>query len=168
MAWSAVTPVRASRTTTRFAESHFHTVKYQPDYPGRFRDIGHARRWCNDFFRWYNEDHHHDGLALFTPADVFFGRVETVARTREQALLDAYAEHPERFINGPPVVRRPPARVLINPAETDPVTAEQFLRARQSEVASLWVSPQSASTVPVINLPGVVGAHPGADSRLPS
>jgi len=151
-----------------FAESHFHTVKYQPDYPGRFRDIRHARDWCSDFFGWYNHEHHHDGLALFTPADVFFSRVEAIAATREHALRDAYAAHPERFINGPPVVRRPPSRVLINPAEPDSITAERFLRARQDEVASHRVSPQSASTVPVINLPGIVDAHPGAAPPLPS
>ena len=48
-----------------FSESHFHTVKYQPDYPGRFRDIQHARRWLAEFFEWYNDAHHHSGLALF-------------------------------------------------------------------------------------------------------
>jgi len=29
-----------------FSESQFKTQKYQPDYPGRFTDISHARRWC--------------------------------------------------------------------------------------------------------------------------
>lgn len=45
-----------------FFEAYFHTLKYQPDYPGRFRDIALARTWCSDFFRWYNAEHHHDGL----------------------------------------------------------------------------------------------------------
>ncbi len=49
-----------------FSESHFHTLKYQPDYPGRFRDVLHARQWCEEFFHWYNEHHHHAALALFT------------------------------------------------------------------------------------------------------
>ena len=151
-----------------FSESHFHTVKYQPDYPGRFRDATHARRWCSDFFQWYNHDHHHDGLALFTPADVFFGRVDTVAATRERALRAAFEHHPERFINGPPSVRRPPTRVLINPAEPGVVTAEQLLQARDSEEATLWASPPSTSTVPVIHLPGVIDAHPGTAPPLPS
>jgi hypothetical protein len=53
-----------------FSEAHFHTVKYQPDYPGRFLDIRHAQRWCEDFFVWHNEHHHHSGLALFAPADI--------------------------------------------------------------------------------------------------
>lgn len=151
-----------------FSESHFHTAKYQPDYPGRFRDIRHARHWCTDFFQWYNDEHHHDGLALFTPADVYFGRVDAVASMREQALAAAYAAHPERFINGPPRVHRPPSRVLINPAEPASVTAEQLIQTRDSDVASLWTPPQSPSTAPIIHLPGVTTHHPGAELTLPS
>jgi putative transposase len=151
-----------------FSESHFHTVKYQPDYPGRFKDVRHARRWCTDFFQWYNYDHHHDGLALFTPADVFFGRVDVVAQSRERALAAAYAAHPERFVNGPPRVRRPPSRVLINPAEPGIVTAEKLIQARDSDVASLWTPPQSPSTAPIIHLPGVTAHNRGAELTLPS
>ena len=58
-------------------------------------------------------------VALFTHADVFYGRVEEVAARRQAALDDAYAQHPERFANGPPVVRRPPTSVAINPLSVD-------------------------------------------------
>jgi putative transposase len=102
-----------------FSESQFKTLKYQPDYPERFNSPIHARAWCQEFFAWYNDDHQHSGLALFTPADVFYGRVEEVAARRQVALDDAYAKHPERFPNGPPVVRRPPASVAINPLSVD-------------------------------------------------
>jgi transposase InsO family protein len=151
-----------------FSESQFHTLKYQPDYPGCFTGPGHARHWCGDFFQWSNFDHHHEGLALFTPADVFFGRVDAVAAVREQAMRAIYTAHPERFINGPPRVRRPPDRVLLNPAEPGIVTAEQLLQARDSEVASLWTPPQSPSTVPVIHLPGVAQPVSGAAPVLSS
>lgn len=103
-----------------FSESAFKTLKYQGDYPGRFDDLGHARAWLDDFFRWYNADHHHHGLALFTPEDVFLGRVSEVAATRQRALDDAFQAHPERFPHGPPRVRRPANVVSINPvAPTD-------------------------------------------------
>jgi putative transposase len=137
-----------------YSESHFHTVKYQPDYPGRFRDLGHARRWCDDFFRWYNCDHHHDGLALYTPADVFFGRVDAIAAQREAALLDAFKRHPERFVRGCPIVRRPPDRVLLNPADGEqPPTADQLLTTPADELENLWPQPPTPD-VPVINIPG--------------
>jgi putative transposase len=102
-----------------FSEAQFKTLKYQPDYPERFTSLVHARAWCQEFFDWYNDHHQHSGLALFTPADVFYGRVEEVAVRRQVALDDAYAQHPERFPNGPPVVRRPPTSVAINPVSVD-------------------------------------------------
>jgi putative transposase len=102
-----------------FSESQFKTLKYQPDYPERFTSLAHARAWCQEFFAWYNDHHQHSGLALFTPADVFYGRVEEVAERRQGALDHAYAQHPERFPNGPPIVRRPPTSVAINPLSVD-------------------------------------------------
>jgi len=104
-----------------FSESQFKTLKYQPDYPARFASPVHARAWCQEFFGWYNDHHQHSGLALFTPADVYYGRVDEVAATRQLALDEAYAAHPERFPNGRPVVRRPPASVAINPLSIDPL-----------------------------------------------
>jgi transposase InsO family protein len=97
-----------------FSESQFKTLKYQPDYPERFSSPAHARAWCQEFFGWYNDVHQHSGLALFTPADVFYGRVDDIAARRQVALDAAYAAHPERFPNGPPIVRRPPTSVAIN------------------------------------------------------
>jgi transposase InsO family protein len=107
-----------------FSESQFKTLKYQPDYPDRFASPTHGRGWCQEFFGWYNDHHHHSGLALFTPADVFYGRVEEVAAQRQVALDVAYAAHPERFPNGPPIVRRPPESVAINPLSVEDATAE--------------------------------------------
>ena len=98
-----------------FSESQFKTQKLQPDYPGRFQGPGHARSWCADYFRWYNHDHHHSGLAGFTPEQVFTGRYHALAATKQAALDAHYAHHPERFINGPPRLALPPAEVSINP-----------------------------------------------------
>jgi putative transposase len=98
-----------------FSESQFKTLKYQPDYPDRFSSPAHARAWCQEFFGWYNDVHQHSGLALFTPADVFYGRVEDIAARRQAALDAAFEAHPERFPNGAPVAARPPASVAINP-----------------------------------------------------
>jgi hypothetical protein len=126
-----------------FSESQFKTLKYQPDYPDRFSSPAHARAWCQEFFDWYNDHHQHSGLALFTPAEVFYGRVEEVAARRQAALDDAHAEHPERFPNGPPVVRRPPASVAINPLSVDDHVGETTASSHTS--ATL----QAASPDPV-------------------
>ena len=105
-----------------FSESCFKTIKYQPDYPGRFRDVGHARRWFMEFFDWYANRHRHSGLALFTPADVFFGRVAELADNRQRALDAAYEAHAERFVRGRPTVRLPPDKVAINPIDLGAAT----------------------------------------------
>ena len=94
-----------------FSESQFKTMKYQPDYPGRFNGELHGRGWLQDFFGWHNDDHHHSSLALFTPADVFFGRVAVVAAVRQVALDLAYVATHERFTHRAPRVALPPAAV---------------------------------------------------------
>ena len=108
-----------------FSEAQFRTLKYQPDYPGRFEGTDSAQDYLSAFFSWYNDDHHHSGLALYTPAEVFFGRVEEVALVRQAALDGAYEKHPERFPNGAPIAGRPPAEVHINPLTNDTVAVKE-------------------------------------------
>jgi transposase InsO family protein len=40
-----------------FSESQFKTTKYQPDYPGRFENVSHARPWFESYVDWYNFEH---------------------------------------------------------------------------------------------------------------
>lgn len=112
-----------------FSESQFKTAKYQPDYPGRFDSIAHARRWFESYFEWYNFKHHHSGLAGFTPEQVFTGRYHEIAGTRQAALDEMYRKHPERFVAGPPATSMPPAVVTINP-----ITPEDIERGESSTV----------------------------------
>ena len=105
-----------------FSEAQFKTLKYQPDYPGRFHGDLHARGWLAAFFGWHNDEHHHSGLALFTPAEVFFERVDQVRVVRQVALDAAYRAHPERFPNGAPRAALPPREVSINPITSSVVT----------------------------------------------
>lgn len=128
-----------------FSESQFKTAKYWPSYPGRFRDLEHARQWCGEFFPAYNQ-RPHEGLALFTPEDVYLGRIDEVWRIRQATMDRHHAEHPERYVNGAPKVRRPPQRVAINPDDGQP--AQQVL-----------ADPKSFETVPTpvsVELPEVV------------
>lgn len=147
-----------------YSESCFKTIKYQPDYPGRFRDIVHARRWCDEFFDWYSQVHRHSGLAFFTPSDVFFGRVGELAAVRQKALDEAYRAHPERFVSGRPTVSLPPERVLINPLEPEVMSSEKEENTGRSNEPSPLASDLSTSTVPVMSLPGVDSSHSGTDS----
>jgi putative transposase len=102
-----------------YSEAQFKTLKYRPDYPGRFGCIVDARSWGRAFFDWYNNRHHHTGLALLTPADVHSGRAAEKLQQRQAILQQAYAAHPERFVRGVPVVPTLPDAVWINPPKGD-------------------------------------------------
>ncbi len=97
------------------SESQFRTLKYQPDYPKRFKSIAHAQQWCEEYFQWYNQEHHHASLAGFTPSQVFTGEYQQVAKRRQEALDNQYSNHPNRFVRGTPRVKLPPSIVRINP-----------------------------------------------------
>jgi len=98
-----------------FSESQFKTMKYRPDFPERFGSLEHGRSHCGDFFPWYNTEHHHVGLGLFTPHDVHYGLAATKREQRARVLSKAFALHPERFPNGRPSPRPLATAVWINP-----------------------------------------------------
>lgn len=135
-----------------FSEAAFRTVKSQPDYPGRFRDIEHARRWMSEFFAWYNMEHHHDGLALFTPEQVFTGRANALAKRRQEALDAAYDRTPQRFVSGRPAAAQPPQRVLLNPLDAAPPTAATLLETSEQKLLELF--PTRVEDIPIVHLPG--------------
>ncbi len=108
-----------------YSESQFKTLKYHSEFPERFEDISAARRFCGRWFPWYNQQHHHVNLALFTPAQVHLGQVEQVLVARQRTLDGAFAATPERFPHGPPQAKRPPAEAWINrPAEAFTTAAD--------------------------------------------
>jgi putative transposase len=107
-----------------YSESQFKTLKYRPDFPDRFGSLEHGRSFCGDFFPWYNTEHHHVGLGLFTPHDVHYGLAAAKREQRARVLVEAFAKNPERFPNGCPVPRPLPTAVWINPPKTSPVGGE--------------------------------------------
>mgnify|MGYP001566637121 CR=1 FL=1 len=103
-----------------YSEAQFKTLKYHPTFPARFGSAPDARAWGQQFFPWYNFEHHHTGLGLLTPAAVHFGQAPALFRERQQVLARAYAAHPERFVKGLPQPPALPGAVWINtpaPAE---------------------------------------------------
>jgi putative transposase len=77
-----------------YSEAQFKTLKYRPDYPGRFGSIIDARSWDRAFFEWYNNQHYHTGLALLTPADVHSGQAAEKLQQRRAILQQAHVVHP--------------------------------------------------------------------------
>jgi putative transposase len=113
-----------------YSEAHFKTLKYRPDYPDRFGSLADARAWASQFFAWYNHEHHHSDLALLTPFDVHYGWTDLVLAQRQTVLHQAYASHPERFVQGVPEPARPPEAAWINPPKVeDPAEPENLVPA---------------------------------------
>jgi transposase InsO family protein len=81
-----------------FSESHFKTMKYQPQFPQRFGSIQDAKAFCRRFFDWYNQDHHHAGIGLMTPDQVHYGQVDAIQSARQTTLDGAFTRNPERFV----------------------------------------------------------------------
>jgi transposase InsO family protein len=98
-----------------FSESHFKTLKYQPQFPQRFGCIEDARSFCRRFFDWYNQDHHHCGIGLMTPDQVHYGQTDAVYAARQHTLDQAFKENRNRFVNKPPIPPSKPTAAWINP-----------------------------------------------------
>ncbi|MFQ5757620.1 MAG: IS3 family transposase [Acidiferrobacterales bacterium] len=98
-----------------YSESQFKTMKYCPQFPGRFGSIQDARGFGSEFFDYYNNEHRHAGIGLLTPAVVHYGQAEQIIAARQDTLLAAYRAHPERFVKRPPQPPAVPSRAWINP-----------------------------------------------------
>jgi putative transposase len=108
-----------------YSESQFRTMKYRPDFPDRFGCIQDSRAFCQHFFRWYNEEHRHSGIALLTPAVVHFGETQTVLAHRQVVLDVAYRAHPDRFVRQSPKPLPLPSEVWINKPVPNQKTKEE-------------------------------------------
>jgi putative transposase len=110
-----------------YSEAQFKTLKYRPDFPDRFGSIEDARSFCQTFFSWYNNEHRHTGIGLFTPECVHYGRAEGVYTSRKEVLRAAYEAHPERFVKRIPTPPQLPMAAWINKPKPVQVNNEKVL-----------------------------------------
>jgi len=103
-----------------FSESEFRTMKYRPNYPGTFEDINAARTWVASYVPWYNQQHRHSGIALFTPAQVHSGAWAQSWQQRDRTHQAYYDAHPERFRRRPRTAAPSPIVGINIPAKTEP------------------------------------------------
>ena len=96
-----------------FSEAGFRTMKYRPGYPKVFTDLGTARAYLTEYVSWYNQQHKHSGIALFSPGQVHDGTWQQAWEQREQALQRYFEDHPERF-HARPRTPTPAGTVGIN------------------------------------------------------
>ena len=99
-----------------YSEAGFKTMKYSPHFPERFASQEDAQMFCQNYFLWYNTQHHHTGLVLLTPEQVHFGEAAKVLEQRQVTLEAAYAAHPERFRERPQAGKLPDVVWINAPA----------------------------------------------------
>lgn len=102
-----------------FSEAQFKTLKYCPQFPGRFGCIEDAKAFCRGFFKWYNEAHRHSGINRLTPHMVHYGQAEAVLEKRNGVLAQAFSKHAKRFKYRMPNAGELHECVWINPPKTD-------------------------------------------------
>jgi putative transposase len=106
-----------------FIESFFRTTKYRPQFPSKgFSDLDAARRWVNEFARWYNEEHRHSAIGYVSPAQRHAGQDRLILSRRHQLYTRARAANPRRWArhtrNWQPI-----AVVTLNPERESVVNA---------------------------------------------
>lgn len=104
-----------------YSEAQFKTLKYCPQFPGRFGSTEDARSFCRNFFNWYNREHRHSGLGLVTPEQFHYGLAPQIVEHRQQVLKQAFEANPSRFkgkIPRPPAL---PTAAWINKPSSDAV-----------------------------------------------
>jgi putative transposase len=102
-----------------YSEAQFKTLKYCPQFPGRFGSIQDARSFCQQFFGWYNKEHRHSGIGLMTPEQVHYGIAQKIYDDRCQVLADAYEKNPNRFKGKVPKPHALPKAAWINKPKTE-------------------------------------------------
>ncbi|MBC7593286.1 MAG: transposase family protein [Kineosporiaceae bacterium] len=107
-------------TDNPYSEAQFKTLKYRPQFPGRFDSIDQARAFCQEFFRWYNLEHRHSGIGMMTPHAMHHGLAEGIHNERAIVLDAVYQQHPERFVNRPPIPPTLPTAAWINKPKEQP------------------------------------------------
>ena len=104
-----------------YSESQFKTLKYRPEFQGRFGSIQDARAFCLPFFAWYKKEHRHSGIALMPPEQVHYGQSKKVFEFRSQVLSEAFKKNPIRFKGKMPRPYQLPEAAWINRPLTDQI-----------------------------------------------
>ena len=81
-----------------FAEAHFRTMKYRPNFPSRpFGSLAEARAWVAGFVAWYNASHLHSGIRFVTPEQRHAGVDVGILAKRAAVYSAARERRPERW-----------------------------------------------------------------------
>ena len=142
-----------------FSVAQFKTFKYSPGFPDEFGGPEDARDHSRRLFDWYNNEHHHSALGYLTPAQVHFGVHGPVLDLRAITLARAFELHPNRFVKGASIPKRPQPVVWINrPKNSASAFAPGSIQSDMPipmgpEISDLTSHPESALFRPLPKFP---------------
>ena len=70
--------------------------------------------FCQDFYRWYNVEYRHAGIAMLTPSMLHGGMANNVLAARHRVMAAAHAANPRRFNGHVPKPQQVPTEGWIN------------------------------------------------------
>jgi len=110
-----------------YSESLFRTTKYHATFPSerRFETIIDARKWCEQFVRWYNNEHKHSGIKFVTPQQRHTGEDGLIRYKRHCVYEEAKVRFPERW-SGNTRNWTLPGYVTLNPDKKQGLTTEKI------------------------------------------
>jgi putative transposase len=88
-----------------FIEASFSTVKRDPEYPGRFRDLEAGYGCFNPYLTWYNQEHYHSGINYVTPDQAHRGLMDRIVAQRQEQRLAQYRRRREVNLRAIDVLR---------------------------------------------------------------
>lgn len=99
-----------------YSEALFKTLKYHPTFPvlTKFETINDARKWCEKFVYWYNNEHLHSGLKFITPHQRHTGLDKIIMEKRHNIYQNAKLQNPIRW-SGNTRNWQLPGSVALNP-----------------------------------------------------
>jgi len=99
-----------------YSESQFKTLKYRPEFPGRFASSKEATGYIKKYVEWYNTKHLHSGIGFVTPDQRRYGMDFAILECRKATYNKARDLHPERWSRGIRKWGRPEI-VTLNPRD---------------------------------------------------
>jgi hypothetical protein len=86
-----------SRTSNDNAhmESSFKLLKHGKIIEIRafFESLTHARKWCDEYYNWYNTEHRHSAICYITPENCYRGYGSEIMNKRNKIVQDFYTVH---------------------------------------------------------------------------
>ena len=145
---------------------------------GRFADAVAATAFCRSFFPWYNTGHRHDGIAMFTPDNVHYGRAQRILEmgiaVGKAGLIAISSDNYTKWTIPPSQTKKRLTRERLNAIAIDEDGKTAIAAGRKGTIlvsadsGQNWhyVESNSANDIEALTFDGVVAIFVGENSSI--